>query len=280
MKALNQHISEKLILNKSSKNYNRKYFIPKNKNELDEYIDKKKKEAPNNGNHYGTKENPVDLSYIDFSELLDYLDNQRKDISYLFDEDTELIYVNASNWIFKPHVTCDFDHIFYDSALQYINVTNWQFNDKLRSIGGLFYNCDDLSEIEGINTWNTENIEIFGHIFLGCSHLSELNINNWNLSKANSLKGMFMNCKSLKTLDLSGWDVHNVRRFARLFKGCSELKSINGIDNWNVNSGLSFDEMFEDCEKLNININNWKINKIATISGAFNNLKNKPKWLK
>ncbi len=107
-----------------------------------------------------------------------------------------------------------------------------------------------------------------------------IDISEWNVSNVENMKYMFYRCQNFDC-DLSKWDVSNVKNMESIFQYCISFKG-NGVENWDISQVTDFNCAFFDCKKFNKNLNNWKINRNADISGMFNfcKLKSFPKWYK
>ena len=90
MKNLIQSIQEKLVFNKHTKE-KRQYFVPKNKTEFVEYFNNQLQRA----NNVGTKDSPIDLSYIDFSMLAKNGNDEYLQY-YFFDHEDKIQYLDMS----------------------------------------------------------------------------------------------------------------------------------------------------------------------------------------
>lgn len=235
MKTLIQSIQEKLVITKDTKE-KRHYFVPKNKIEFDRYVVEQKQKVGESG----TKTNPVDLSYIDFSELS--INENDEFLSYYFFDDDTIAYLDMSYCKFNGMSTID--HMFDKSQIIEINITGWELNN-VYNISGLFMDCTKLKNIIGL-----ENLDIS------------------NIKKMTSL---FCNCRKLKSVDLSNWDVSNIERMATIFKGCSELTNVGDLSNWNLKEALTIRGMFKECFQLKTikGIEKWKLPKIKSIAGIF-----------
>ena len=264
MKQLKQIITEKLRLDKNTKSY--EHFRPQTIDELDVYVKKQKQKAKRNHGGYGTKDNPVDLSFIDFSELLNNTDTA---LEWYFDTDAEILYMDASEWIIKPNVMVSLDHLFSDTSLKYIDVSNWQFNENIHSLSSLFIDSNYLEEIKGINTWDVQYITRINNMFRSCYNLQEIDLSNWNTQLFDTCRSVFAGCKNIKKIDLTGWKTDEVKSFARCFCNCFKLATIKGIENFNMNKCKNIDNLFADCHNLKINVDKWQFTTEPSMENAF-----------
>lgn len=273
MLSLTQHINEKLNvyinekLNVKSVNNNHTWFVPKNIEELEQYIEKQKDIYGS-----GTPSSPIDVSYIDFSEI-----DSGDQLAYLFDGDRKVEYINASNWKFGDDF--ELDCIFADTTLKYIDVTNWDLSN-VYSLKGIFMQNMFLKQINGLDTWNTSNLSEIRILFVKCPKLKTIDLSNWNLSKCNLFRRVFKHCTSLENIgDTSNWKLDNCIELSSSFEGCTKLKTIKGIENWNVSNCIKLTKCFKDCKNLNIDITNWKINNNCDFAFMLEDCPSKwPKW--
>lgn len=273
MLSLTQHINEKLNvyinekLNVKSVNTNHTWFVPKNLSELEQYIEKQKDIYGS-----GTPISPVDVSYIDFSKI-----NSGDELSFLFDSDRKIEYINASNWKFCNN--CELENIFSDTQLKYIDVTNWDLSN-VWGLHGIFAQNMFLKQINGLDTWDTSNLSEIRILFVRCPKLKTIDLSNWNLSKCEKFRRVFKYCTSLENVgDTSNWKLDNCIDLNSLFEGCTSLKTIKGIENWNVSNCISLTKCFKDCKNLKIDITNWQINQKCNYDFMLENCPSKwPKW--
>lgn len=274
MKKLQDIIIEKLKLDKDSKSKRIDYYIPKTLVELNKYIDSQKEKSHMTHEMYGTKDYPVDLSYIDFSLLAN---QNNESLSYLFYGDTDILYLDMSNCKFGNMLSID--HMFNDTQIKEINISNWDLGE-ISILTGLFEDCRELQKIYGIENLDMSKITRISSMFNHCVSLTDLDLSKWDLSNTIRLVNIFNECTSLKTLDLSDWYQysHNFIKCAKMFKNCCELQTIKGIENWNLVSCDTISRIFINCEKLNINIDNWKIKEDMLMEDSFVNTNIHPKW--
>lgn len=103
---------------------------------------------------------------------------------------------------------------------------------------GWFFNCRNLTEIEGLEYLNTENVENMSLMFAGCKELKELDLRNFNTQNVTNMKGMFgyndkeegktYYCSNLETIYVGdGWTTKYTED-DDLFDGCTKLKGDHG----------------------------------------------------
>lgn len=245
MLSLKYHINEKL---KIKSIHIKDYFCPKNTDELEQFIKDKKKIYG-----HGAMQSPIDLSYIDFSNFSNF-----SDISYLFDEDKDIEYLNASNWKLPD---CDLECIFSSTSLKYIDVSDWDL-ENVDYLSGIFVDNSNLTRIDGLDTWDVSGIHTIKLLFMKCPKIKSIDLSTWNLSNCIRFRRLFKQCQSLEYIgDTSNWGLDNCTTLAGLFEGCENLKTIKGIEKWNVYKCTNFRKCFANCKNLKIDITGWKVNK-------------------
>ena len=113
-----------------------------------------------------------------------------------------------------------------------------------------FYNCNNLTEIEGIANLNTEEVTSMDGMFTGCSGLTSLDLSNFNTQKVTNMFGMFYRCSKLTSLDLSKFDTQKVTDMAYMFSGCSALTTIYVSDKFVTTKVSDGTYMFSGCTSL------------------------------
>lgn len=272
MNNLSNYITEKILINKNT--VTKQYFYPETLQELKDYIDDKTIQAK-----HGTKSNPIDLSYIDFSKL----QKNKADISFLCYENNSLRYVDASHWIFSDIDTeYDISGLFEYSGLKYIDVSYWKLSKSIIDVIGLFRSCEYLEEVVGLNTWDTRYINSITGMFSDCYQLKRIDLSGWDLSNVKKARKSFFMCSSLENIgDTSKFDFSQLKTCPGMFQGCKNLKSIKGIENWSMKSCINIKDMFNGCINLSCDLDSWNIdNTICTnYIDALNDTKIKePHW--
>ena len=129
---------------------------------------------------------------------------------------------NTPGW-YKPNEDEDDDE--YNANIIKKVVFDASFaNARPTSCYEWFYNCRDLTTIEGIEYLNTTNV----------TNMCE----------------MFAGCHGLTTLDVSNFDTQNVRDMGLMFKSCSALTTIYASEKYVTTACTSDDNMFVGCIHL------------------------------
>ena len=113
-----------------------------------------------------------------------------------------------------------------------------------------FYNCNNLTEIEGIENLNTVNVTDMNCMFWGCSSLTSLDLSKFDTQKVTDMGFMFSYSSNLTSLDLSKFDTQNVTNMVYMFSGCSKLTLLN-LSKFNTQNLTSMTHMFSCCAGLN-----------------------------
>ena len=112
-----------------------------------------------------------------------------------------------------------------------------------------FYNCNNLTKIEGIENLNTVNVTNMKCMFWGCSGLTSLDLSKFDTQKVTNMSFMFAYCSSLTSLDISKFDTQKVTNMGYMFSGCSKLTSLN-LSKFNTQNVTSMGDMFSGCSAL------------------------------
>ena len=181
MKALNQYMQEKLIVNK---NYNQYIYVPKSFKELRKIIkDRYEKLGP------GTEQNPIDFNDIDVSNINSFCNNKNK------------------------------VGIFERTKFEYIDISEWDVSN-VTDMNHMFFICEKLKSVGDISKWNVSNVMSMRSMFSDCSKLKSFgDISSWDVSNVTDMGFMFKYCESFNQ-DISSWDVSNVTNMEFMFFGC------------------------------------------------------------
>ena len=112
-----------------------------------------------------------------------------------------------------------------------------------------FYECENLTEIEGIENLNTENVTDMGFMFGFCSGLTSLDVSNFDTKNVSNMKFMFCGCSGLTSLDVSKFDTKNVTDMNGMFGRCSGLTSLD-VSKFDTKNVTDMNGMFGDCSGL------------------------------
>ena len=113
-----------------------------------------------------------------------------------------------------------------------------------------FYQCTNLTDIEGIENLNTEKVTDMSLMFLQCKKLSSLDLSNFNTEKVTDMHGMFSDCSALTSLDLSNFNTEKVEYMYGMFASCSALTTIYASDKFVTGQVSQGEFMFYGCKNL------------------------------
>ena len=149
----------------------------------------------------GTKENPIDLNWIDLSMI-----NQGE-------------WTNNINGIFGGNA---------NGTFEYIDISKWDVSG-IKSIADLFYNNEYIKSVGNLSKWQTSNIENMHRAFCGCINLEYIgDLSNWKLDNVKDISQMFCHTHKLKWVgDLSSW-TSTVESLPNVYKyGCIAYAGFN-----------------------------------------------------
>ena len=113
-----------------------------------------------------------------------------------------------------------------------------------------FYQCTNLTDIEGIENLNTEKVTDMSLMFFQCEKLSSLDLSNFNTEKVTNMYGMFSTCSALTSLDLSNFNTEKVTYMYGMFASCSALTTIYASDKFVTGQVSQGEFMFYGCKNL------------------------------
>ena len=190
------------------------------------------------------------------------------------------------------------EKILINKKSKFINIIKVESKDQLKSIIRERYNnnksfidltdidvseLDDLSsifsglklEVVDISGWDTSNVTTMAYMFSECEDIKKIiGIENLDVSKLQSANAMFYGCQNLVELDLTNWNPMSLQRASYMFYNCSNLKIIKNIENWQLPNIKNVRQMFDKCDKLDIDLSNWDLTNIKNAfakTGIVNN---------
>ena len=142
------------------------------------------------------------------------------------------------------------------------------FKKELEDISYLFYNCQQLREID-LSNFKTQNAKNMKCMFSSCRNLIKANFKNVNSNEVTDMKNMFSYCNSLIELDLSSFITKNVKSMENMFCDCNSLEKIN-VSSFDVSHVTTMENMFKNCEKLtDLDLSNFRNEDVKNISFMF-----------
>ena len=172
---------------------------------------------------------------------------------------------NAPGW-YKPNVDRENTNIIkkvvFDASFA---------NARPTSCYKWFYNCTELTTIEGIEYLNTENVTNMSWMFANCKALTTLDVSNFDTKNVTNISGMFYACHALTTLDVSNFDTKNVTDMSHMFFECSALTTLD-ISNFNTKNVTNMSGMFWGCAALTtLDVSHFDTQNVTDMNGMFCN---------
>ena len=153
------------------------------------------------------------------------------------------------------------DFLFYDCNdlinidLSHLNTTN------MSRISYTFYNCKNVEQIN-FTSLDTSNTEYMEFLFAGCENLVDIiGFENLNTSLIKYTTGMFFDCKNLQIANLSSFDLDSVEEQHGMFVNTESLQIVN------LGNCTDANNLFDKSQEYNLIIlGNEDINT-SSISG-------------
>ena len=194
---------------------------------------------------------------------------------------------DISEWILNtnPAVNINASRMFYDARVFNQDISKWNVSrvSSMRQLfdrAAVFNNGTNNKTTNGIGGWDVSNITGNGYEYMFRSAAKfDRYIGDWTLgSGATSLQSMFSNAFVFDK-DLSKWNVSNITNMRYMFYDAEAFTndantnvnpgtSLLGLNGWDVNKVINFDNMFSRAENFNVNISDWQIN--TTLGAAIN----------
>ena len=161
----------------------------------------------------------------------------------------------------------------YHSNNSFISLTDIDVSE-LDDLSGVFARLNKVEVID-ISGWDTSNVITMDCMFSQCPKLKNIiGIENLDVSKLEDVSYMFYGCQNLVELDLTNWNPKLLQKTHYMFYGCSNLKIIKNIENWQLPNIKNVRQMFDKCDKLDIDLSNWDLTNIKNAfakTGIVNN---------
>ena len=97
------------------------------------------------------------------------------------------------------------------------------FNKKLKSCKNMFFECNNIIEID-CSFFDCYEVSSCENMISSCTSLKKINFGKLNFSLSKSFRNMFCDCKNLIELDVSNFNTKNAFSFESMFNGCLGLK--------------------------------------------------------
>lgn len=150
-------------------------------------------------------------------------------------------------------------------TVKFNNVSTNTSND----FGSMFQFCYNLESIKGLENFDTKNIRVAYSMFAECRKLTELNLSNWNTKNLTSILNMFANCTNLSKIEgIGDWNTENLTKIDGAFAGTFALQNLD-ISNWKTDKITNINETFANSYIENLNISNWNLSNCTKLTGIF-----------
>ena len=142
--------------------------------------------------------------------------------------------------------------------------------DNVTNMTSMFTGCSSLTSLD-LSGFNTANVTLMGAMFYGCSSLTSLDVSSFNTSNLRNMYNMFAKCSSLTSLDLSSFNTEKVEEMGAVFEGCSSLTSLD-LSNFNTaNVGIMY-HLFKGCSSLtNLNLSSFNTANVTDFTDFVSN---------
>ena len=133
-----------------------------------------------------------------------------------------------------------------------------------------FYECENLTEIEGIENLNTEEVTDMASMFNGCGSLTSLDVSRFNTDNVTDMNCMFYKCSSLTSLDVSRFNTAKVTNMSWMFSDCYDLASLD-VSHFNTERVSNMSAMFNGCGSLtSLDVSKFNTAEVKNMSWMFN----------
>ena len=200
------------------------------------------------------------------------------DVSYMFYNCNQLVTYNSNN--LRVNNMCYM--FYYCSSLQKIDFSNFDTDSYYINMSNTFYNCQDLSEING--NLNNYLISDMNEMFFNCTSLRIVNIALKNIANSLNMSKMFYNCYNIEHIEFKsvayysycscyedGSNYFHPNDLSSIFYNCSSLTTLN-LKYLKTDYTKDISYMFYNCISLG-KIDQLKFNNRLTknMRGTFQN---------
>ncbi|MBR2229261.1 MAG: BspA family leucine-rich repeat surface protein [Prevotella sp.] len=204
----------------------------------------------------------------DNTKLTFYYDEKKKDnggmgigpftLTYSYNYDTGEFEYYLSKWYgLRDNITTV---TFDNSFANYIDLSSTAY---------WFYECSNLTTINGIENLNTANVTEMHSMFYGCSSLTSLDVSNFNTANVTDMSCMFYGCSGLTSLDMSNFNTANVTDMGGMFSGCSGITSLD-LSNFNTANVMFMGYMFSGCSGItSLDLSNFNTANVKIMDHMF-----------
>lgn len=142
----------------------------------------------------------------------------------------------------------------------------------------LFFNCSNLTEINGLEHLDTSQVTNMDRMFAKCTSLKTLDLSALDASNVVSASSTFAECSALETIVLPRSSSHPAGKtpFSQLkdsyylFWRCTSLTSIVGIEAFGAAPFASMTGMFSECSSLTeLDLSTWNTTSASDMNHLF-----------
>ena len=192
------------------------------------------------------------------------------DMSYFMTQATNVGAVHAAGWNVS-NVTTMYGMFYECQKMKTLDVTGWD-TSNVTNAQFMFIRCRALVDFIGSGGLNFGKVVDMGSMCEGWDSMTYLDATNWNCGSATNMGQMFGWALKLKTIKgIENWDVSKNENFTTMFRYCYELEKLD-LSTWKPSSGKTFNSMFSDCGKLNLDkdvLDNWDMSSAVKINHMF-----------
>ena len=192
------------------------------------------------------------------------------DMSYFMTQATNVGAVHAAGWNVS-NVTTMYGMFYECQKMKTLDVTGWD-TSNVTNAQFMFIRCRALVDFIGSGGLNFGKVVDMGSMCEGWDSMTYLDATNWNCGSATNMGQMFGWALKLKTIKgIENWDVSKNENFTTMFRYCYELENLD-LSTWKPSSGKTFNSMFSDCGKLNLDkdaLDNWDMSSAVKINHMF-----------
>ena len=198
-------------------------------------------------------------------------DEGKKTLTFKYGEHT----LGANEWdVTNTGGTYGYDNPEWYNSGDYNNITQVAFDESFadarpKSCYRWFYDCTNLTTIEGIEYLNTSEVTSMEKMFCYCEKLTSLDLSHFNTSLVTKMVSMFVSCKNLQSLDLSNFDTSKVTDMSAMFYNCQSLTSLD-VSHFDTREVTEMSQMFNGCSKLtSLDLSSFNTDKVTVMYGMF-----------
>jgi len=137
------------------------------------------------------------------------------------------------------------------------------------SLGSLFSNLTQVTEIEGLTYFDTTNVRNMSWMFNQANSLTELDLSSFDTSQVTTMNRMFRGTSSLTDLDIGHFSTSNVVDMGWMFFGASNLVELD-VSNFNTSNVTNMGLMFREMSSLvELDVSNFDTGNVLDMREMF-----------